>query len=133
MSSVAIKLPPVLREGDRLSATEFLRRWDAMPDLKHTELIDGIVFMPSPVSKDHGDRHVDLSGWIWLYTEQTPGCRAGGDSTWITGHRDVPQPDIALRILPEYGGQSHDAGDYAAGAPELIAEISGSVLPATSA
>jgi hypothetical protein len=35
-----------LREGDRLTANEFLRRWDAMPELKRAELIDGVVFSP---------------------------------------------------------------------------------------
>ena len=39
------------------------------------------------------------------------------------GNRDVPQPDIALRILPEHGGQSREEGEYAAGAPELIVEV----------
>ena len=42
------------------------------------------------------------------------------------GENDVPQPDVALRILPEFGGQSLDKREYCAGAPELIVEISGS-------
>jgi hypothetical protein len=36
-------LPPPLREGDRLTRNEFLRRWEAMPELKRAELINGIV------------------------------------------------------------------------------------------
>src|ERR1700738_4073671 len=118
--AAAIPLRPPLREGDRLTSAEFLRRWDAMPELKHAELIDGIVFVPSPVIFSHGDQQVNLSAWLWLYTEQTPGCRVGGHCTWIMGPKDVPQPDIALRILPEYGGQSTIAGKYLGGAPELI-------------
>jgi Uma2 family endonuclease len=39
------------------------------------------------------------------------------------GDRDVPSPDVALRILPEHGGQSHVEGEYSAGAPELIVEV----------
>jgi hypothetical protein len=38
--------PPPLRDGDRLTSGEFLRRWEAMPDLKHAELIDGVVYRP---------------------------------------------------------------------------------------
>jgi len=34
---------PMLMIGDRLSATEFLRRWEAMPEVKNAELINGIV------------------------------------------------------------------------------------------
>ena len=44
------------------------------------------------------------------------------------GSKDVPQPDVFLRILPEYGGQSYVEGNRATGAPELIVEISGSSL-----
>jgi Uma2 family endonuclease len=44
------------------------------------------------------------------------------------GPKDVPQPDIALRILPECGGQSGMEGIYATGAPELVVEVSGSTL-----
>ena len=73
MSSAAITIPPPLREGDRLKAKEFLHRWNAMPELKHAELIDGVVFMSSPVSTAHGDHYVDLAGWLWFYVSQTPG------------------------------------------------------------
>ena len=127
MSTAAIPFPPVLREGDRLTAEEFLRRWEAMPELKHAELLDGIVFlMASPVSDIHCFAHGDLNGWLWFYAQKTPGCRAGSDGTWIMGPDSVPQPDITMRILPQYGGQSTTAGKYAAGAPELIVEVSGS-------
>jgi Uma2 family endonuclease len=126
MSTAAIPFPPVLREGDRLTAREFLRRWEAMPELKNAELIDGIVFMAFPVSESHAFLHQNLSGWLWLYADSTPGCRAGIDGTWVMGPSEVPQPDLAIRILPEFGGQSKDSGHYPAGAPELIVEISGS-------
>jgi hypothetical protein len=39
------------------------------------------------------------------------------------GERNTPQPDNAIKILPEYGGQSRIEGPYQAGAPELIAEV----------
>ncbi|MGA7234635.1 MAG: hypothetical protein WBY44_03075 [Bryobacteraceae bacterium] len=45
--------PPPLRNGDHLTSDEFMRRWEAMPNLKHAELIDGIVYMPYPVSRLH--------------------------------------------------------------------------------
>jgi Uma2 family endonuclease len=44
------------------------------------------------------------------------------------GPNDVPQPDVFLRILTEYGGQSYVERNYATGAPELIVEVSGSSL-----
>jgi hypothetical protein len=128
MSSAAIASPLLLREGDRLTSREFLRRWDAMPDLKQAELLDGIVFMPSPVSKPHGISQVSLGGWAWLYADQTPGCEAAADMTWLMTDSGIPQPGVSLRILPEYGGQSMDSGQFSAGAPELAVEVSGSTL-----
>ncbi len=128
MSSLAIALPPTLHEGDRLDSAEFLHRWEAMPDLKHAELIDGVVFMSSPVSLDHGDTHHDISTWVGVYRSRTPGCKSGVDSTWVMGPKDIPQPDVNLRILSARGGQSGETGKYGAGAPELIVEVSGSSL-----
>ncbi|HUH62603.1 MAG TPA: Uma2 family endonuclease [Terracidiphilus sp.] len=106
-----------------MSSEEFLRRWEAMPDLKHAELIDGVVYMPSPVSPKHGVYHALLSIWLGTYAVYTPGSQSSLETTWVMGKRQVPQPDIALRILPEYGGQSQIERGYFAGAPELITEV----------
>jgi len=100
------RLPPPMREGDRLNSSEFLQRWEAMPSLKHAELIGGVVFMPSPVSLPHSDAHSEILPWLGLYKDSTPVCHRGIDCTWIMGADDVPQPDIFLRVLPEFGGQS---------------------------
>jgi hypothetical protein len=40
---------PLLEPGDRLSREEFERRYDRIPQLKKAELIEGTVYMPSPV------------------------------------------------------------------------------------
>ena len=129
MHSAAIALPPQLREGDRLDSDEFLRRWEAMPDLKHAELIGGTVFfMPSPVSAPHSDSHTEMVEWLLAYRNLTRGCHTGIDCTWKMGADDVPQPDLFLRIRPEYGGQSRLEGSYFRGAPELIVEVTGSSL-----
>jgi len=126
---MGIALPPPLREGDRLNSAEFLRRWEAMPRLKHAELIGGTVFfMPSPLSAFHSDAHTEMIDWLLAYKSHTPGCHTGIDCTWKMGPDDVPQPDLFLRIVPESGGQSTLDGAYPAGAPELIVEISGSSL-----
>jgi len=117
-----VSTPPLL-EGDSLTSDEFLRRWEDLPDLKHAELIDGIVYMSSPVSRDHGDPHLFLANWLGFYSMATPGCRASMEPTWVMGERQVPQPDVTLRILTEYGGQSGIAGEYAAASPELIVEV----------
>ncbi|HTS25823.1 MAG TPA: Uma2 family endonuclease [Bryobacteraceae bacterium] len=117
-------LPPLLLDGDRLTREEFLRRWEQMPELKFAELIDGIVCMPSPVSKPHSDFQLRLSYWFGCYMSATPGCSGGVSGTVLMSENSVPQPDLALVINPECGGQSREEGQYAAGAPELIVEVS---------
>lgn len=116
-------LPPPLLEGDSLTSDEFMYRWEAMPDVRHAELIDGIVYMPSPVTRNHDRCHTLLTGWLFMYATGTPGCLPSLEGTWRMGESNVPQPDIALTILPEYGGQSGIEGGYHSGAPELIVEV----------
>jgi Uma2 family endonuclease len=124
MSMAAHISPPPLRNGDRLSRDEFMRRWEAMTDLKWAELIDGVVYMPSPISLIHGDYHVQMGAWMGFYAASTPGCAPLAAATWLMSPDSAPQPDLAMRILPEYGGQSGVEGKYAAGAPELVVEVS---------
>ena len=123
MSMSAPVLTPTLRDGDRLTREEFMRRWEAMPDLNWAELIDGIVYMPSPVSKVHRDFHYLLTAWTIAYVTATPSCE-GGTGTWLMSKDGVLQPDIDLCIKPQHGGQSRVEGKYLAGAPELIVEVS---------
>ena len=80
--------------------------------------------MPSPLSNIHGDYHTRLSGWLIFYEQSTPGCVSSACGTWLMAKDDVPQPDLALRILAEHVGQSRLEGEYPAGAPELIIEVS---------
>jgi hypothetical protein len=57
-----------LQNGDRLTAEEFERRYDAMPDLKKAELIHGVVYLGSPVRANvHGAPHSVVGGWITVY------------------------------------------------------------------
>ena len=60
VSPPAPRVPP-LENGDRLTRAEFERRYDAMPEVKKAELIEGIVYMPSPVRfRNHGSPHFKL-------------------------------------------------------------------------
>ena len=119
---------PPLRDGDRMDADEFLRRYWAMPEDFRAELIDGKVYVPMPVRHQaHGKPVYDLVGWLHFYSAHTPGTDGATDGTTRLGPRDVPQPDSMLRILPEYGGQTEDTpDDLIGGAPEFVAEISAS-------
>jgi Uma2 family endonuclease len=100
---------PGLVTGERLTVEEFLRRWEELPELKNAELIDGVVYVPSPVSLEHGSLDFSIHLWLGYYAQATPGCKGGGNSTWLMSG-SAPQPDAYLRILPAYGGQSGTKG-----------------------
>ena len=119
---------PVLENGDRLTRAEFERRYDARPDLKKAELIEGVVHMPSPArSGVHARPQAALIGWLFTYAAATPGVHVNNNPTVRLDLDNEPQPDAALLVDPEAGGQARvDEDDYIAGAPELVAEIAAS-------
>jgi Uma2 family endonuclease len=118
---------PPLRAGDRLTRDEFLRRYEAMPDINKAELIEGVVYMPSPVSAvDHGEPQFDFNGWLFTYRACTPGVVGGDNSTLRLDLDNAAQPDGYLRLEAECGGQARLVDGYLEGAPELIAEIAAS-------
>jgi Uma2 family endonuclease len=119
---------PPLENGDRLTRAEFERRYDAMPDLKKAELIEGVVYMPSPVRhRRHSHPHARLVGWLWVYESGTPGVELGDNGSIRLDLDNMPQPDAYLIISPERGGQVRISGDdYIEGAPELVAEVASS-------
>lgn len=122
MAIVTEQRVPPLRAGDKLTRDEFLRRWEAHPKIKLAELIEGIVYMPSPVSVDHGGSDGDVGTWLGMYKAFTPGTASERNTTWFMLD-DTPQPDLNLRLLPQCGGGSWVEGKYLHGVPELVAEV----------
>jgi Uma2 family endonuclease len=119
---------PPLENGDRLTADEFLRRYEAMPRLKKAELIQGVVYVASPVRhRRHGREHYLLLNWLGDYEAGTPGIEGGDNSTLLLDEDNVPQPDCLLFIQPDRGGQVRiDEDGYIHGAPDLVAEVAAS-------
>src|SRR5689334_20593563 len=115
---------PELRTGDRMTHKEFHRLYEQTPEDFRAELIGGIVYVSSPLKLRHGTNHLPLGTLFFAYQGHTPGVECGDNTTVQLGEESEPQPDLYLRILPEYGGQSRTTDDdYLAGAPELVAEI----------
>jgi len=123
--STTLTIPP-LENGDKLTRTEFERRYQAMPNVKKAELIEAIVYMASPVrAKNHGKPHARIMGWLVAYEVATIGVEVLDNATVRLDTDNEPQPDALLRI--ETGGQSQiSEDDYIEGAPELIVEIAAS-------
>ena len=108
-----------LHSGDRMSRDEFLWRWEQLPDLKRAELIDGVVYLSSPLSEIHSDYEQLVNRWLSHYEENVPGLKILPNATWLLD-ASSPQPDLALLRID---GTSHSAGKYRQGPPELVVEI----------
>jgi Uma2 family endonuclease len=121
----SLKLPP-LENGDRLTRDEFEQRYQAMPNVKKAELIEGKVYMSSPVrAANHGRPHAQIITWLGVYCVATPGTDLIDNGTTRIDLDNEPQPDALLRI--DTAGQSYISDDdYVEGAPELIVEIAAS-------
>ncbi|MBI4769287.1 MAG: Uma2 family endonuclease [Chloroflexi bacterium] len=124
---VARPLPP-LENGDRLTRREFERRYQARPDLKKAELIEGVVYMPSPVHfQAHSEPHAVVITWLGVYLSATPGLRLGDNATVRLDADNEVQPDALLRLKPAQGGKSRlGDDDFVEGAPELVVEVAAS-------
>ncbi|MEZ6127371.1 MAG: Uma2 family endonuclease [Planctomycetaceae bacterium] len=117
-------LPP-LQPGDRMNRFEFERRYHAMPDCKKAELVEGVVYVPSPARLRHGQLHALVMGWIVNYSIATSGTECADNATNRLDNDNEPQPDVALFIDPVCGGQSRISDDgYLTGPVEFVAEIS---------
>ncbi len=115
----AISAVPLLENGQRLTREEFERRYDAMPDLKKAELIEGVVYVPSPVNhRSHGRPHAHLTCWLGVYVGSTAGVDVGDNSSVRLDLKNMPQPDCSLFIQPEHGGRARIGEEgYIEGAP----------------
>lgn len=119
---------PKLENGDRVTRDEFERRYHQMPHLKKAELIEGVVYVPSPLRyNQHGKPHSQIMTWLGNYAATTPSLETANNTTLRLDFDNEVQPDALLRVDESCGGTSRiSEDDYLEGAPELIVEIAGS-------
>lgn len=119
---------PPLEPGDHLTRDEFERRYDAMPNLKMAELLEGVVYMPAATRASYHSRpHQMIAALLAVYDANTPGTISFDNASVRLDLDNMPQPDQVLLLLPECGGQSKvSSDDYIENAPELVWEVSAS-------
>ncbi|QSJ15242.1 Uma2 family endonuclease [Nostoc sp. UHCC 0702] len=125
--SLKQRIPP-LENGDRLTRYEFERRYQAMPRHVKAELIEGVVYLASPLRfESHAEPHGHTITWLGVYEASTPGVRLGIEPTVRLDRDNEPQPDGVLLITPTANEQSRLSEDgYIEGAPEIVVEIAAS-------
>lgn len=121
------EIPP-LENGDRLTRHEFERRYAADPTIRKAELIEGIVYVASPLRfTPHAEPHSRFSTWVGTYAAFTPGLLSGIEPTVRLDLDNEPQPDIVLLLPETVGGSARPTDDgYLDGVPELAIEIAAS-------
>lgn len=115
---------PPLEAGDCLDRAEFHRRYLASPHIKKAELIDGVVYVPSPVKRKHSKPTNLINTWLGTYWAATPGVEALDDTTLVLDGENEVQPDALLRRLDGPCQETPDG--YLGGPPELVAEVANS-------
>jgi Uma2 family endonuclease len=114
-----------------LKRDEFERRYLAMPEVNKAQLIEGIVYMPSPVRYNaHSKPHMVLSSILVHYAAKTPGLLGFGDNGTVRLDEDnEPQPDVFLLLPTHLGGLAKvDEDDYITGPPALVCEVAASTV-----
>jgi Uma2 family endonuclease len=107
-----------------MSQAEFHRRYQLCDEDEKFELVGGIVYMASPLQVPHSDYTEEIGFALGLYRRATPGVHVLQNATAILGEESEPQPDLGMRILPEFGGRSRtNAEHYVEGPPELLVEV----------
>jgi Uma2 family endonuclease len=116
-----------LESGDRLTRAEFERRYATRHDIKKAELVEGVVYVASPVNtEEHGTPHFYATTWLGVFVAQTPGIVPATDATVKLDVDNEVQPDLYLAWDEEHGGTARLVEGYLEGSPNLVFEVSAS-------
>jgi Uma2 family endonuclease len=117
------RIPP-LANGDHLTLWEFEQRYAAMPENVKAELVEGVVYMSSPVTLDHGNPHALIVTWLGVYSATCPQIEIADNTSVRLDQDNEVQPDALLRFKKKSGGQSSETtARFVQGAPELVIEV----------
>jgi hypothetical protein len=68
--------PLPLENGEFMHSREFMGRYERMPWMKKTELIEGVVYLGSRVTASHGRADGIIQGWLVTYASRHPETEA---------------------------------------------------------
>lgn len=127
MSEITTKLP-VLESGDHLTRDEFHRRYSQRPDLKRAELIEGVVYVPSPTRFTWHDKQAALMiFWLSVFAMNAPDLEVGGSATiYLDEHNEVQPDAFMFRPEPNRSPVRITEDGYLEGAPQLLVEVAAS-------
>lgn len=113
---------PSLHSGDRLTRAEFHRRYRGWPKERKAELVEGVVYVASPVSAAHAEPHANVLLWLGAYRVRHPELRLHDNATVFLDADNEVQPDACLWRETPGGPRLNDEG-YIEGPPQLVVEV----------
>ena len=123
MTAIVARNELPFENGDVLSREEFHRLYSECDELEHVELIEGVVYLPSPTRADgHAREQMLVLAWLDAYASRRDGVSVLPPNTLLLDERNEPEPDA---MLVREGDAAYRDG-YLASAPELIVEIAAS-------
>jgi Uma2 family endonuclease len=117
-------VPLELENGAVMSRERFHALYSECEGLERVELIEGVVYMPSPVRVEQHQRPAKLCyQWLMAYEElHREEVEAMNGASVLLDDRNEPIPDVMLyRLSPD---RFEDG--YVKGTPELVVEIAAS-------
>jgi Uma2 family endonuclease len=122
MSMTVMPFVP-LDSGDHLDVEEFHRRYCARPDIKRAELVEGVVYVGSPVGPLHAEPHAAVVGWLSAYQARHPDLNLMDNVSLRPGGENEVQPDACLFRGPPIGNVRYVGNQYIEDVPELVVEV----------
>jgi Uma2 family endonuclease len=124
MAAYASNIPetPPLENGDRLTRVEFERRYDAAPPGLKAELIEGVVYVASPVHMAHAQAHGAVTRWLAAFLANEPGLDMLIEPTVRLDADNEVQPDVVVVRTPIIS----DTSRFLTHPPALAIEVSAS-------
>lgn len=106
--------------GDVLSREEFHRLYSECKDLEHVELIEGVVYLPSPIRLvGHAREQSLVLEWMFVYRAGRNEIEVSAPVTVLLDDENEPEPDVLMYRRDD----ASIIDGYLATAPELIVEI----------
>ena len=120
------RVRPSLESGDHLTREEFHARYCERPDIKKAELVEGVVYVASPVrARAHGRPHGAMMAWLGTYQATTPDVWLLDNATLRLDAPNEVQPD-AILFREGLDGPTVTSDDYIEGPPQIVVEIAAS-------
>jgi len=120
-----MSIAPALRtlpfeNGDVMRREEFHRLYSECEGLERVELIEGVVYLPSPIrSEGHGDEQMLVLDWLSAYRGLRTDIKVSPPVSVLLDDDNEPEPDALMYRRDD----TAMVDGYLAKGPELIVEI----------